>query len=266
MSPQYVQMKDRARLAYRFDGPAEAPVVVLSNSLMSTMAMWEPQMEALTRNYRVLRHDTRGHGASDTTPGPYTIASLTDDVITMLDELGLKQVHFAGLSMGGMIGQQLGAQHGDRLRSLSLCDTTSEMPNRSLWEERFAAVRSGGVAALIDGTIQRWFTAGFIERDPATIGRVREMIATTKEEGYLACASAVRDVNQTATLSRITTPTLIIAGESDPACTVEQAQVIHREIRGSQLQVIADAAHLSNLEQPARFNALLTGFLASIGN
>jgi len=266
LSLQTVPMKDGARLAYRFDGPAGAPVVVLSNSLMSTMAMWEPQMAALTRNFRVLRHDTRGHGASDTTPGPYTIASLTEDVIAMLDALGLKQVHFAGLSMGGMIGQQLGAQNGNRLLSLSLCDTTSEMPNRTLWEERFEAVRNGGVAALIEGTIQRWFTAGFIARDPATIGRVREMIATTGSEGYLACASAVRDVNQTATLSLITTPTLIIAGESDPACTVAQAELIHREIRGSQLQVIADAAHLSNLEQPARFNELLTAFLASIGS
>ena len=261
MSIQHVPVQGGARLAVRFDGPADAPVLVLSNSLMSTMAMWEPQMPALTRDYRVLRHDTRGHGASDTTPGPYTIAFLAEDVIAMLDALNLQKVHFAGLSMGGMIGQQLGAVHGDRLLSLALCDTTSEMPNRSLWEERFAVAQREGIAGLVDGTIQRWFTADFIARDPAAIQRVRTMILTTGLEGYLACAGAVRDVNQTATLSRIATPTLIIAGESDPACTVAQAEVLHREIPGSRLHVITEAAHLSNIEQPERFNELLIGFL-----
>lgn len=266
MSIQYVTVQGGAKLAYRFDGPVDAPVVVLSNSLMSTMAMWEPQMPALTSRFRVLRHDTRGHGASDTTPGPYSIAFLSDDVIAMLDALGLARVHFVGLSMGGMIGQQLGAQYGERLLSLALCDTTSAMPDPSVWAERFATVKRDGVGALVEGTIQRWFTPGFIARDPATIARVRAMVAATGVQGYLACAAAVRDVAQTATLSRIKTPTLIIAGESDPACTVAQSEVIRRGIAGAQMHVIADAAHLSNLEQPERFNQLLTDFLGSIEN
>jgi 3-oxoadipate enol-lactonase len=264
MTHEYVTVQGGARLAYRFDGPAGAPVVVLSNSLMSTMAMWEPQLPALTRHFRVLRHDTRGHGASDTTPGPYTIAFLADDVIAMLDALGLGQVHFVGLSMGGMIGQQLGAVHGDRLRSLALCDTTSEMPDTSVWKERLEVARRDGVASLAESTIQRWFTPPFIAREPATVARIRAGIEATGLEGYLACSCAVRDVALRATLHLITTPTLIIAGESDPACTVAQAEVIHREIPGSRLEVIRDAAHLSNIEQPERFNSLLTGFLLAI--
>ena len=265
MTQQYVRVQGGARLAYRFDGPVDAPVVVLSNSLMSTMAMWEPQMPELTRDFRVLRYDTRGHGASETTPGPYTIPFLADDVIAMLDALGLERVHFAGLSMGGMIGQQLGAVYGKRLLSLALCDTTSEMPDSSVWKQRLDAVRNGGVAALTDGTIQRWFTPAFIARDPDTIARTRAGIEATSLEGYIACASAVRDVAQTSTLHLITTPTLIIAGELDPACTVAQAEVLHREIAGSRLEIIAGAAHLSNLEQPERFTSLLAGFLRSIG-
>ncbi len=261
MTHEYVTVQGGARLAYRFDGPADAPVVVLSNSLMSTMAMWEPQLPALTRHFRVLRHDTRGHGASDTTPGPYTIGFLADDVIAMLDALGLGQVHFVGLSMGGMIGQQLGAAYGDRLLSLALCDTTSEMPDSSVWKQRLETARRDGVASLAEGTIQRWFTPGFIAREPATVKRIRAGIEATGVEGYIACSCAVRDVAQTATLHLITTPTLIIAGEFDPACTVAQAEVIHREIAGSRLEVIRDAAHLSNLEQPERFNQLLTDFL-----
>jgi 3-oxoadipate enol-lactonase len=250
-----------ARIAYRIDGPADAPVVMLSNSLMSSHRMWDPQFDALVQRYRVLRYDTRGHGASQTTPGPYSIELLADDAAALIAHTGADAVHFVGLSMGGMIGQQLALRHPERVLSLSLCDTASEMPPRSMWEERLAIARSQGIAGLVDGTIKRWFVPAFVAREPETIARVREMILGTGAEGYIACASAVRDMSQTHLLSAIRCPTQVIVGRDDPACTLAQAEVLQREIPGAMLHVIDDAAHLANIEKPARFTALLLDFI-----
>lgn len=249
------------RIAYRFDGPANAPVVMLSNSLMSNLSMWEPQMAMLTRDFRVLRADTRGHGQTEVTPAPYSIALLAQDAVALLDALGIARVHFVGLSKGGMIGQYLGARHASRILSLSLCDTASEMPTHAMWDQRLQSARESGIAGLLDGTIKRWFTPGFIERAPQEIEQVRAMILTTPVEGYLGCASAVRNMSQTSLLHEIRVPTHIIVGESDPACTVEQARVLHQHISGSTLAILPDSAHLSNIEQPELFNQELGGFL-----
>jgi 3-oxoadipate enol-lactonase len=250
--------------AYRFDGLPGGHVVMMSNSLMSDLTMWDVTVPALADRYRVLRYDTRGHGNSGTTPGPYSIASLTDDAAGLLDALGIARAHFVGLSMGGMIGQQLGARYPERVYSLSLCDTASEMGMRSVWEERFSVARSQGIAGLIDGTIQRWFTAAFIARDPQTIKQVRNMIARTGLEGYIACGSAVRDMAQTTLLLKVRTPSLILVGRQDPACTVDHATVLHRVIDGSEMVILEDAAHLSNIEQPAAFNSALRTFIDRI--
>jgi 3-oxoadipate enol-lactonase len=209
----------------------------------------------------VLRYDTRGHGRSETTPGPYSIASLADDAAGLLEALGIAAAHFVGLSMGGMIGQQLGARYPERVLSLSLCDTASEMPPRAMWEERLAIARSQGIPGLVDGTIRRWFTEPFIGRAPADIEKVRRMILGTGVEGYVACASAVRDMAQTTMCLGIQAPTLVLTGRQDPACTVDQATVLHRVICGSEMVVLEDAAHLSNIEQPAAFNAAVRGFI-----
>ena len=250
-------------LACRFDGPEKGRVVMMSNSLMSDYTMWDATVPALTDRYRVLRYDTRGHARSGTTPGPYSVAMLADDAVGLMDALGIGQVHFVGLSMGGMIAQQVGARFPERVWSLSLCDTASEMPPRSMWEERFAIAGSQGMSGLVESTIQRWFTAPFIARDPESIEKVRRMILNTAPEGYIACASAVRDMAQTTMLLKVKTPTRIIVGRQDPACSVEQATVIHRMIDGSEMVVLEDAAHLSNIEQPQAFNAALplTGFV-----
>jgi len=250
-----------ARLAYRLDGPADAPTVMLSNSLMSTMAMWEPQMPALTERYQVLRYDTRGHGESEVTPGPYRIEQLADDAAALIDHTGIGPVHFVGLSMGGMIAQQLGIRHPQAVRSLSLCDTASEMPPRAMWEARFATARAEGMAGMVDGTIQRWFVPSFPARAPDVIQQVRDMILAIDVEGYIACGSAVRDMSQTHLLKQITTPTLILLGRDDPACTLAASEVLHREIAGAQIHVIDDAAHLSNLEHPDQFNRVLRDFI-----
>ncbi len=259
MSVQF-QTVQGARLAYRFDGPAQAPVVLLSHSLLAAMAMWAPQMAALS-GYRVLRMDTRGHGQSEATPGPYTLAMLADDVVGLLDALALPKVHFVGLSLGGMIGQVLGARHGDRLLSLALCDTASDMPMRGAWDERIATARRDGVAALAEPTLQRWFTPALHARDPQAVQAVREMIVGTPLDGYVGCASAVRDLDQTGLLRDIRVPTAVIVGEHDPSCTVAQSQVLHEHIAGSTLHVLPDSAHLSNIEQPDAFNAALLDHL-----
>ncbi len=251
-----------ARIAWRIDGPEDAPVVMLSNSLMSSHAMWEPQMAALTARFRVLRYDTRGHGQSEVTPGPYSIELLADDAAALIDHTDVGAVHFVGLSMGGMIGQQLAVRHPAKVLSLSLCDTASEMPTHAMWEERFASARAGGIAAMADGTIKRWFVASFTAREPAAIAEVRRMILETQVDGYIACGSAVRDMSQTHILKRIDVPTQVIVGREDPACTLAQAEVLQREIPGAELHVIDDAAHLSNIEKPEEFSGLLVTFIA----
>ena len=252
------------RIAYRFDGPPEGRVVLMSNSLMSSFDMWDWTVPALADRYRVLRYDTRGHGRSATPPGPYSIASLADDAAGLLDALGIEAAHFVGLSMGGMVGQQLGARYPGKVLSLSLCDTASEMPPREMWEERLAIAASQGIPGLAEGTLKRWFTEPFIRRAPGDIEKVRGMILGTGVEGYMACAGAIRDMAQTTMLLAITAPTLVLTGRQDPATTVAHATVLHRVIAGSRLVILEDAAHLSNIEQPLAFNAALRAFIDEI--
>jgi 3-oxoadipate enol-lactonase len=253
-------------VAYRFDGPEDGHVILMANSLMSNYSMWDWNIPALADRYRVLRYDKRGHGGSQTTPAPYSISQLADDAVALLDALNIQKVHFIGLSMGGMIGQQMGARYPERVYSLSLCDTASEMPPRNLWEERFEIARKDGIPGLVDGTIKRWFTAPFIERASQDIEKVRQMILGTGVEGYIGCASAVRDMAQTTMLLKIKAPTLVLTGRQDPACTVEQAIVLNRMIDGSKMVLIEEAAHLSNIEQPAVFNKVIREFIDSVDN
>ncbi len=247
--------------AWRMDGPADGPVVLLSNSLMSNYHMWDLTVAALSDRYRVLRYDTRGHGRSGSTPGEYNVAQLADDAIALLDALKIERAHCVGLSLGGMICQQLGARYPQRVRSLGLCDTACEMTPRSAWEERIQNARNKGPAALADMTLQRWFTPAFHQREAAQVAAVRKMITDMQLEGYIGCASAVRDLAQSTMLLKISAPTLILTGRDDPSTTVEQATVLHRLIPQSELVVLDDAAHLSNIEQPEAFNRALRGFL-----
>ena len=260
---QTVRVND-VDIAYQWDGKADGPVVVLSNSLMSNFNMWDDTVGALTDKYRVLRYDTRGHGRSGVTPGPYSIESLAEDLVALLDALKVSKAHVVGLSMGGMIAQYIGANHPERVLSLGLCNTASEMPPRATWAGRIEAAQKGGIEALVDGTIQRWFREGFTQRSPEKINVVRKMILATKVEGYVGNASAVRDMSQTTMLLKIKAPTMVMTGRQDPACTVDQGTVLHRMIDGSQFVIIEDAAHLSNIEQPEVFNRNLRAFLDSV--
>jgi 3-oxoadipate enol-lactonase len=260
---QTVRVND-VDIAYQWDGLASGPVVVLSNSLMSNLNMWDDTIGALTDTYRVLRYDTRGHGRSGVTPGPYSIESLSKDLVGLLDALKVSKAHVVGLSMGGMTAQYVGANFPERVLSLGLCNTASEMPPRSTWAARIESAQQSGIAALVDGTIQRWFREGFTQRSPEKITAVRKMILATPVEGYIANASAVRDMAQTTMLLKIKAPTLVMTGRQDPACTVDQGTVLHRMIDGSKFVIIEDAAHLSNIEQPEVFNRNLRAFLDSV--
>ena len=254
--------------AYRFDGPANFPsdgrVVLMSNSLMSNYAMWDWTVPALTDKYRVLRYDMRGHGKSGTTTPPYNMAQLADDAVALLDALKIDKVHFVGLSMGGMIGQQLGARYPERVHSLTLCNTASEMAPRSMWDDRLAMAKEKGIPAMVEPTLQRWFTPAFLKRGAQDLEKIKPMIAGTGLEGYTGCASAVRDMAQSTMLLKIKTPTMIIAGKQDPATTVDHATVLNRLIDGSKLVVIDEAAHLSNIEQPEAFNRAVRGFIDQV--
>ncbi len=246
---------------YCLEGPAQAPVVMLSNSLMSNYSMWDYQMQVLTARYRVLRYDQRGHGATQTTPGPYSVELLADDACALMDALDIGSVHFVGLSMGGFTGQILAAKNPEKLISLVLCDTACDMQPKSLWNERIAAAREKGIEALVSGTLERWFTPSFHETGREDLEKVRSMILGTGVEGYIACAQAIRDMFLCDKLAEITVPTLVLVGAEDPACPVSAAEVLHRGITGSELAVLANAAHLPNIEQRVAFNEVVLGFL-----
>jgi len=249
------------RLDAQRNGDTDAPVVMLSNSLMSNLTMWDDQLEALTEDFQVLRYDTRGHGGTDAPAGPYSIELFVGDVAGLLDNLGIEKVHFAGLSMGGFIGQLFSILHPDRVLSLTLCDTACVMPPPSLWNDRIETAERDGIDALIEGTLGRWFTEPFRQSHTREIQRIRDMIRATPVGGYVNCARAIRDMNLCALLERIKAPTHIIVGEGDPACPVSAAETLHAGIAGSRMTVLKDAAHLPNIEKKAEFNTALTGFL-----
>jgi 3-oxoadipate enol-lactonase len=249
------------RVHYELSGQEDRPVVMLSNSLGTNHAMWDAQMPELSGRWRVLRYDTRGHGRSAAPEGHYTIEQLALDAIGLLDALAIERVHFCGLSMGGMIGQVLGARHGERLLSLALCATACHMPQRDIWDGRIRTAREQGMAPLADGVVERWFTEAFRAEPRPEVERVREMILATPPHGYAGCCAAIRDMDLRDLIQDIEVRTLIIAGKKDPATPVEAARAIEERVRGSSLTVIPEAAHLVNIEQTSAFNRALASFL-----
>ena len=249
-------------LYYRFDGPEHGPVVMLSNSLASSFAMWDLQVHALIEaGYRVLRYDSRGHGRSAVPEGPYSIDLLAGDAVGLMDALELEKVHFCGLSMGGMVGQVLGVRHGDRLISLMLCDTSAHIAPREIWDERIELVRTNGMGAVAGGTIDRWFTKAGQERLPTEVEKVRQMILNTPADGFCACCAAIRDMDQRESIRTISTRSLVVVGEHDPGTPVSASELIHDRIASSDLRVIPDAAHFVNVEQTSIFNDTILAFL-----
>lgn len=262
---QTITTADGCRLNWRWDGPQgdtreDAPVLMLSNSLGTNLEMWAPQMDALTRHFRVLRYDARGHGASDAPPGPYDMATLARDALALMDALGLERVRFAGLSMGGMVGQWLGANAPERFSRLVLCNTAAHMGPPEAWDARIAIVREKGMDALVDPVVERWFTEGFRDAHPERVAPIIAMLRATDPEGYAASCAAVRDMDQRDLLPSIRVPTLVIGGSRDPATPIAKSHELVAGISGARL-VELDAAHLSNVEQPERFTEALIDFL-----
>ncbi len=247
---------------YRFDGPQTAPVLVLSNSLGTDLGMWEPQLAAFAERFRVLRYDSRGHGKSALTPGPYTIAQLGGDVVALLDALGIERANFCGLSKGGVVGMWLGVNAAARFDRLVLCNTAAKIGTAELWNARIENVRKGGMAAIADAVVERWFTSGFRARAPDAVAQVRQLLLETPAEGYCACCAAVRDIDLRRQIAAITLPTLVIAGTHDGATPAVDTRLIADTVPGARY-VELDASHLSNVEQAERFTQEVVNFLTA---
>ncbi len=243
------------------EGPESAPVLMFSNSLSSNLAMWDAQARALKDSFRIVRYDSRGHGKSVAKPGPYSIAQLGADAIAIMDALKLERVHWCGLSKGGMVGQWLLTHHAHRIGKAVLANTAARMPPAELWNGRIRNVSQNGMAAIVDATIDRWFTKRFQAAAPGEIARIRTMIGATPAQGYCGCCAAIRDMDQRDAIQGIRNPVLLISGEHDPATTPAMMREMQERIPGSQWASL-DAAHLSNIEQPDAFTAALKGFLA----
>ena len=248
------------RLYYEVDGPEQAPALVLSNSLGTNLSMWLPQLPAWSEHFRVVRYDTRGHGRSDVTQGPYTIAQLGKDVLSLLDELTIPRAHFCGLSMGGMTGIWLGVHAPARINRLVLCNTSAAIGVPEIWNTRIAKVKQDGMQSIVESVLERWFTADFLAHAPAQVERVRKMLHETSAEGYIANCAAVRDMNQRADVALIAAPTLVIGGRHDKATPPEHGELISRAIKGSRY-VELNAAHLSNWEVAQAFTQTVLDFL-----
>jgi len=250
------------RLHYRWDGPEGAPVLMFSNSLGTDLAMWDAQTAALSRKFRVLRYDTRGHGQSSVTPGPYSMQQLGCDVAALMDAVGVSRAHFCGLSMGGQIGMWLAGNAPERLSKLVLCNTAAQIGNAEGWGARIETIKKDGMAAIAPQVIERWFTSSFREKEPAKVAAVQKLLEATDPRGYVANCEAVRDFDYRERVEKIAVPTLVIAGSSDVATTPADARFLVERIKGARY-IELNAAHLSNIEDEARFTKEVGDFLAS---
>lgn len=260
----FVQLAE-GELHYQLDGPQGAPVLVLSNSLGTDLHMWDAQMAAFTEHFRVLRFDTRGHGKSLVTPGTYSIEQLGHDVLALLDALHIERAHFCGLSMGGLIGQWLGINAGDRLLKLVVCNTAAKIGDPSVWNPRIETVLRDGAAAMValrDASIARWFTPDFAAANPAVASRITDMLAATSPEGYAANCAAVRDADFRDQLGSIKVPLLVIAGSEDAVTPPAGSHFIQEHVAGAEYAEF-HAAHLSNVQAGAAFSERVVAFLSA---
>lgn len=248
------------RFNVALDGPVDAPGLVLSNSLGASLDMWRPQVAAFARHFRVLRYDTRGHGRSGVTPGPYTIGQLAADVLRLVDAARLERVSFCGLSLGGATGLWLAAHAAGRFERFVFCNTVPWLGPAEALRSRAAAVRRDGLGGLVDATMDRWFTPDFRVRDPQAVADIRAAFLATPVEGYAACCEALAGFDERASLPTIRSPVLVVAGTDDPAPPLAAARDYAAKIAGARF-VELPTAHLSNLGAVARFNAEVLRFL-----
>ena len=248
------------------NGKAPRHTVVLSHALGCDLTMWDALANGLAQDCRVIAYDHRGHGSSDAPSGLYAMADLADDAARLLRELDTGPVVWVGLSMGGMVGQELALRHPSLVRALVLANTTSGYPDaaRAVWEQRIATVRESGIEAIADAVMGRYFHDGFRAEKAGTVARFRKRVVTTDAEGYAGCCNAVGKVDTTARLGQITVPALVIAGELDQGTPVAMAETLAGSIPGASLVVLKEASHLSAIEQPEAFAEAVSGFIGSL--
>ncbi|MEJ8835036.1 alpha/beta fold hydrolase [Ramlibacter sp. AN1133] len=250
-------------MAYELEGPAGAPVVMLAHGILTTHGMWRGVAQALLPRWRVLGYDLRGHGGTRASEPPYTMQRLAQDAIALLDALDLQRVHFIGSSLGGMIGQRVAALHGKRFLSVTLANTAAVQGAPQAWQERIATAREKGVAALVEPTLQRWFSPAFLAANPEPVQRMRALAAQTDVRGFCGCAAAVRDLAHAEILASIRPPTLVIVGEQDQATPPAAGEFIQQRIRGSRLARLP-AGHQSAVECPEAFAAAWEAFARTL--
>ena len=244
----------------------DGPWLTMSHSLACDLHMWDEEARRLSQRYRVLRFDTRGHGASSAPAGAYSLDMLADDLHGVLQALGVQATHFVGLSLGGMIGQTYALKSPGTFKSLVLCDTTSRYPEDWMgpWAERVRTAETLGLEPLVEPTMARFFSEAFRNTHPSVVDKTAATMRATRVLGYLGCCHAISKLNLTSRLKEIRCPTLIVVGEQDPATPVTMSEEIHQAMPGSRLAVIPSAAHLANVEQPDAINQLIEDFLNTV--
>jgi 3-oxoadipate enol-lactonase len=251
---------DDLRVHYQIDGPVGGPVLILAHSLGADLTMWDPQAAALADKFRILSYDSRGHGGSTVTPGPYTVERLARDAVGLLDALAIPRAHFCGLSLGGMVGLWLGAHAAERVDRLLLANTAARIGTTESWNERIFAVSRGGMTAIASAVLDRWFTSGFCERRPETVAAVRQVLLATPADGYTAGCAAVRDADLRDAAHSVTVPTLVISGAHDAATPPADGRWLADAIPSTCHCELA-AAHISNVEAADQFTTAVTNFL-----
>jgi len=242
------------------EGKEGAPALMLSNSLGTNLHMWDDQAGEFAKHFRLIRYDRRGHGQSGAPKGPYSMEMFGKDVVAILDALGIKKTNWCGLSMGGMVGQWLGANAPDRVDKLILSNTHYYYADKTPWNDRIKAVSEKGLESIVDANMERWFTEGFRKSATEPIKRMKAMFVATKVPGYVACCEAIRDMDFRQSNPRIANPTLVIVGAKDPATPPAAGEEIAKQIKGAKVASL-DAAHISNMEQPKAYIETVLNFL-----
>ena len=244
---------------HRVDGPGDAPVLLLSNSLGAPLSMWDELVPALAERFRVLRYDQRGHGETPAPDGPYSIEQLACDALELLDHAEVERASFCGVSLGGMMGMWLAINAPERIDRMVLCCTSAHMPPPDLWAERAAAVRDEGMEAVTDATLERWFTEA---ADQGSVERARVGLLSTDPEGYAACCEAIAQHDLREAIRAIDAPTLVVAGDDDPSTPPDHGRLIAESIPGARLRVLSQARHLIAMERPGEVAQIVLAHLA----
>jgi 3-oxoadipate enol-lactonase len=255
-----IDADDGCPINVKVEGRDGAPVLMLSNSLGTDLHMWDDQADEFAKHFRLIRYDRRGHGQSGCPKGPYSMERFGRDVLSVLDTLKIKKFNWCGLSMGGMVGQWLGANAPERVDKLVLSNTNSFYADKTPWNDRIKFVTEKGLHALVETNMQRWFTEEFRKRSPQTIERMREIFVATNVPGYVACCQAIAAMDFRASNANIKAPTLVIVGKHDPATPPSAGEAIQQQIEGAKL-VSLEAAHISNIEQPKAYTDAVLNFM-----